>query len=907
MWTGFGGGSHDDRAEAEAKKKSEISFLEWRAAPNHNLTVIEPNCRGLGVPWLSQFTPQPWKPESLGRKQGLSWQSQFSLLPWKPEYKGRVNLHVFEDWCGRSVQQLRKNLHFPLYPHLRTTVKKLAIAPKWKSYGLRIFGYLHPHTDGEYVFAVASDDNSEFWLSLDENPVNLQQLAMVGPTGAEWTAPGEFGKYAGQTSQPVRLKTVQRYYFEILHKQDDKGTDHVEVAWRLCDGPKFTIIDSRYISLYTDESRLKIGHVAHIPLSAASHVETPQVCNGTTISPEPIPGIDMLREDPRDSLFRLPLVAGLQLQHFLPACVYKPSYVIKGFHLGRYQGLQFIHLSYVYPNDYTRLTYMDSENKCFYPGGADQLKSYLRMDAPDNEAESNALKQKRKLLSVSLPTSPASARKRRGLLWSWPPMGLSDMDQRAEPVPEVESDEESNGEEKDDLAALLPKKVNRALLGVDSPGQSQRLQGSSAPEAQANREGKSGARISPPNVTQIAPPARKEVPQKSPITSAKKEERAGQKAQGSNQAEAEPENRSGLEGDVEEEDLDEEWDAAHPPVFDEAVNWKQTFDAESLDFQAQRSDKIDLHCTMAGNLLMERGEALAVVVEFLKKLNLKNPGRFSLSRVVNVEKRVDPSRGNRYLLELELQERDVGLVRLSHYIYSPKQDQGAESELKLCAPLKFSWDPNATVHFVIPVKNQARWVQQFITDMERLYRETRDQNFNIIIVDYSSTDINVERALKVSSLPRYQYLRLKGHFERSAGIQAGVNHIKDDHSIVFMCDLHIHFPSFIIDAVRKHCVKGKMAFAPIVMRLDCGATRSEPRGFWEVNGLGLLGIYKSDLNAAGGMNTKEYRDRWGGEDWELLDRLLTSGLEVERLYLRNFLHHYHSKRGMWNRRVKKPT
>ena len=50
-----------------------------------------------------------------------------------------------------------------------------------------------------------------------------------------------------------------------------------------------------------------------------------------------------------------------------------------------------------------------------------------------------------------------------------------------------------------------------------------------------------------------------------------------------------------------------------------------------------------------------------------------------------------------------------------------------------------------------------------------------------------------------------------------------------------------------------------MAYFPIVGRLDCESSSTEHQGFWQLDGYGIMSIYKSDWDRFGGkFNSKSF-------------------------------------------------
>ncbi len=166
------------------------------------------------------------------------------LVPTGPVIgTGTILREFWTGIVGSAVSDLTSSPDFPDYPTGSGLLTSFEGQTNWMNmYGMRVRGLLHPPTSGSYTFWIASDDNSELWLSTDEDPCNATLIANVpGYTNSrQWT------KYPEQQSSSKSLVDSQKYYIEALMKENINN-DNLAVAW---EGPGITqrVIEGQHLS-----------------------------------------------------------------------------------------------------------------------------------------------------------------------------------------------------------------------------------------------------------------------------------------------------------------------------------------------------------------------------------------------------------------------------------------------------------------------------------------------------------------------------------------------------------------------------------------------------------------------------------------------------------------------------------
>ncbi|MBN1508218.1 MAG: hypothetical protein JW955_15320 [Sedimentisphaerales bacterium] len=147
--------------------------------------------------------------------------------------KGTVRAEL---WYGGiindNVDNLKATPDFPDNPAEVRALTAMDLPDQPADYfGARLTAWLTPPQSGDYTFWTASDDDSEVWLSTDDNPDNKAMICNV----EGWTGYRNFTGTEGvvgpnQQSQLVTLEAGKRYYMEVL-MSDGTGGGCVTVAW----------------------------------------------------------------------------------------------------------------------------------------------------------------------------------------------------------------------------------------------------------------------------------------------------------------------------------------------------------------------------------------------------------------------------------------------------------------------------------------------------------------------------------------------------------------------------------------------------------------------------------------------------------------------------------------------------
>ncbi len=187
---------------------------------------------------------------------GTAVNSAQAAAPASPQ--GFITAKAFLGITGTTVANLTNSAKFPNSPDVAeypsyfewAATGDIATPPgNWAdNYGTQIVGYFYPPATGDYIFWIASDDNSELYLSTDSDPLNKKLIAResVWSNPRQYTESGgnsdltmkdssQFTGTAWPTNDPatggakITLQAGRAYYIEALSKEGGGG-DNLSVA-----------------------------------------------------------------------------------------------------------------------------------------------------------------------------------------------------------------------------------------------------------------------------------------------------------------------------------------------------------------------------------------------------------------------------------------------------------------------------------------------------------------------------------------------------------------------------------------------------------------------------------------------------------------------------------------------------
>lgn len=161
--------------------------------------------------------------------------------------------------------------------------------------------------------------------------------------------------------------------------------------------------------------------------------------------------------------------------------------------------------------------------------------------------------------------------------------------------------------------------------------------------------------------------------------------------------------------------------------------------------------------------------------------------------------------------------------------------------------------------------------------------------WTVIIVDYESTDVNVEvlaSSILGSNGIQYVVKTVKDTFSRGSGLHIGAILAKErGHDSLFFCDADMYFTShYIFGRAQEYLERNKVYF-PICFSFT---QFDHMRGFWRDTGYGMMFIKTETYFSR---NQWQHNVSWGEEDNAMLQNFQTN--EIVRELGIGYFHQWH--------------
>jgi len=153
-------------------------------------------------------------------------------------------------WSGGNRNSIN-DIPVTTTPSENNTLNKFEVAPFTAANNAqRVRGFICPPQTGLYTFWIASDEDSQLWLSTNANANDKRLISNVKGN----TRSNQWNKYASQQSDPILLVAGNQYYIEALMN----GGNHLSAGWKMPDNSLDRPISGQYLSTWKGKSNQAI-------------------------------------------------------------------------------------------------------------------------------------------------------------------------------------------------------------------------------------------------------------------------------------------------------------------------------------------------------------------------------------------------------------------------------------------------------------------------------------------------------------------------------------------------------------------------------------------------------------------------------------------------------------------------